>query len=87
MSLYTMSFIGMAPFGSLIAGWAATYIGAPNSLRISGVLCITAAIVFLKKLPELRKYIHPIYVQKDIIPQVAEGLDNVIHKPQASAPG
>jgi MFS family permease len=84
MSLYTMSFIGMAPFGSLIAGWAATYIGAPNSLRISGVLCIAAAIVFLKKLPELRKHIHPIYVQKGIIPQVAEGLDNVIHKPQAS---
>jgi MFS family permease len=74
MSLYTMSFIGMAPFGSLIAGSAATHIGAPNTLRISGVLCIAAAIVFLKKLPELRKHIHPIYVQKGIIPQVADGL-------------
>jgi MFS family permease len=74
MSLYTMSFIGMAPFGSLISGWAATHIGAPNTLRISGALCIIAAIVFFKKLPELRKHIHPIYVQKGIIPQVAEGL-------------
>jgi MFS family permease len=74
MSLYTMSFIGMASFGSLIAGSAATHIGAPNTLRISGLLCIVAAMVFLKKLPELRKHIHPIYVQKGIIPQVAAGL-------------
>jgi MFS family permease len=74
MSLYTMSFMGMAPFGSLIAGSAATHIGAPNTIRISGVLSLVAAIVFLKKLPELRKHIHPIYVQKGIIPQIAEGL-------------
>jgi MFS family permease len=78
MSLYTMSFIGMAPFGSLIAGWAATHIGAPNTIRIGGTLCIIAAIVFLKKLPELRKHIHPIYVQKGIIPQVAEGLGTAV---------
>ncbi len=74
MSLYTMSFIGMAPFGSLIAGSAATHIGAPNTLLISGLLCLAAAVVFLKKLPELRKHIHPIYTQKGIIPQVAAGL-------------
>jgi len=76
MSLYTMSFIGMAPFGSLIAGSAATHIGAPNTLRISGLLCIVAALVLLKKLPELRKHVHPIYVQKGIIPQVATGLSS-----------
>ena len=76
MSLYTMSFIGMAPFGSLMAGSAATHIGAPNTLRISGLLCIVAALVLLKKLPELRKHVHPIYVQKGIIPQVATGLSS-----------
>jgi MFS family permease len=73
MSLYTMSFIGMAPFGSLIAGSAATHIGAPNTLRISGLLCVVMAMAFLKKLPELRKYIHPIYIQKGIIPPLVAG--------------
>ena len=32
MSFYSMAFMGMAPFGSLLAGTAATRIGAPNDL-------------------------------------------------------
>lgn len=74
MSLYTMSFIGMAPFGSLIAGSAATHIGAPNTLRISGLLCLAAAAVFFKKIPALRQHISPFYAKKGILPQVAAGL-------------
>ena len=30
MSFYTMSFLGTAPFGSLLAGWLSTRIGAPR---------------------------------------------------------
>ena len=74
MSLYTMSFFGMATLGSLAAGSAATHIGAPNTLLISGLLSVGAAAIFLKQIPELRRHIHPIYAQKGILPQVAAGL-------------
>jgi MFS family permease len=74
MSLYTMAFMGMAPLGSLLIGSLAHSLSAPHALQISGVLCIAAAIVFATKLPTLRKWIHPIYVRKGIIPQVATGI-------------
>jgi MFS family permease len=74
MSLYSMSFIGMAPFGSLLAGTAAHIIGAPRTVLISGCLCILAAVLFSRKLPEIKKLIHPIYVRKGILPEVADGL-------------
>jgi len=74
MSLYTMAFIGMAPFGSLLAGSLAAKIGAPNTLFFGGVCCITGSLVFFWKLPFIRKKIHPVYVKKGIIPEVAEGL-------------
>ncbi len=38
MSLYTMTFLGMMPLGSLLAGFEATYLGAPWALRIGGVV-------------------------------------------------
>ncbi|MFA5363393.1 MAG: MFS transporter [Candidatus Omnitrophota bacterium] len=46
MSFYTMSFMGMVPFGSLLAGSAASTLGAPNTLFLGGVICIIGAVVF-----------------------------------------
>jgi MFS family permease len=46
LSFYTMSFLGMAPLGSLILGTAADAIGVANVLSISGAFCLTAGIVF-----------------------------------------
>jgi MFS family permease len=77
MSLYTMAFMGLAPFGSLLAGGIADIIGAPRTLQASGVLCLIAAIIFWRKLPRIRQEIHPIYIRKGIIPQVATGLGAV----------
>ena len=48
MSLFTMAFIGMAPFGSLIAGTLANAIGARNTLLIGGVSCLAGG----RSLPE-----------------------------------
>ena len=45
MSFYTMAFLGTAPFGSLLAGWLSTRIGAPQTVLLSGVLCIAAPLV------------------------------------------
>ena len=76
MSLYTMSIMGMAPLGSLIAGSAASKIGAPMTLIIGGSVCLLASIVFYKNLPALRKLVRPIYKKKGIIKEVAEGLQS-----------
>ena len=74
MSFFTMAFMGMSPFGNLIAGATADKIGAPNTVLISGGICIIGAIIFLTRLPSIRKIIHPIYVKMGIIPQVASGI-------------
>jgi hypothetical protein len=48
MSFYVVSFMGMAPFGSLLAGSVAGFIGVPNTIFIGGIVCILGAIFFLK---------------------------------------
>lgn len=55
MSIYSMSFIGMAPFGSLIAGAAAARIGAPAVLFIGGALCVMVAAVFRSRSVYIRR--------------------------------
>jgi MFS family permease len=67
MSLYAMAIRGMAPFGSLLVGSAASKIGAPNTLMISGLLCILGSTLFAKKLPVLREMVRPIYVRMDLL--------------------
>ncbi len=67
MSLYTMSFLGTIPFGSLLAGFLANHIGATNTLIIDGIACILGSIFFLRQLPDLRRSIRPIYEQKGIL--------------------
>ncbi len=46
MSLFTMSFLGMAPFGSLLAGGLAGKIGAPRTLLLSGFCCVVGASIY-----------------------------------------
>ena len=67
MSLYTMAFMGIAPFGSLLAGGLAHSLGAPLTLLIGGVACIGAALVFASQLPMLREMVHPIYVKMGLL--------------------
>jgi MFS family permease len=74
MSFYSMAFQGMAPFGSLIAGAAASRIGAPYTLMIGGGICILGAALFALQLPRLRQMVHPIYVRIGILPELAKGI-------------
>jgi len=75
MSFYTMAFMGTAPFGSLLAGWLANIIGTPNTILFGGISCILGALIFTRKLPELRKLIRPIYVRLGfIVPEVSSGI-------------
>ncbi len=68
MSYYTMAFVGMAPFGSLLAGGLAHWVGAPVTLMITGAFCIAGAAWFATQLPKIRVHIRPIYRDLGILP-------------------
>jgi MFS family permease len=68
MSFYTVAFVGMAPFGSLLAGAMAHAVGAPRTVMLSGACCILGAIWFASRLKSIRKLIRPIYVNLGILP-------------------
>jgi MFS family permease len=46
MSLYTTVVMGVAPFGSLVAGSMATRFGEPHTIMVAGSGCILAGLVF-----------------------------------------
>ena len=54
MAVYSMMFMGMAPFGSFFAGAMADRIGAPITVAIGGVMCLVGAGLFAMRLPVLR---------------------------------
>jgi MFS family permease len=68
MSYYTMAFVGMAPFGSLLAGGLAHWIGAQHTVMVTGSVCIAGAAWFTVELPKVRKVMRPIYVEMGLIP-------------------
>ena len=72
MSYYTMAFVGMAPFGSLLAGALAHWIGAPETVMVSGVAVLAGAAWFWSRLQGIRKEMRPIYEQLGIISPLPE---------------
>ena len=54
MALYSMMFLGMAPFGALLSGILANLMGAPSTVALGGVVCIAGAVVFRLHLPKIR---------------------------------
>lgn len=75
MSLFTMVVMGAAPFGSLLAGALASQIGAPATLLLCGICCVSGSLLFTRVLPSLREMVRPIYVRKGIIPEVVSGVE------------
>ncbi|MBD2018895.1 MFS transporter [Leptolyngbya sp. FACHB-36] len=69
LSLFTMSFLGMAPFGNLLFGSLADRIGAPTTLTIGGSVCLIASALFSRELPKLRRLVQPIYERAGLLPQ------------------
>ena len=86
MSYYTMAFMGMAPFGSLLAGTMAHAIpstplwifsktmlaGAQWTVIINGLVVVLGAAWFATRLPALRVVVRPIYQEMGIIPAAQE---------------
>ncbi len=76
MSFYSMAFVGMAPFGSLLAGGLAHAVGAPLTVVLSGVCCVAGAAWFATRLPSIRKLIRPIYIDLGILPAVSAAIQD-----------
>jgi MFS family permease len=74
MSLYTMAFIGVAPFGSLLAGAFADRIGATITIATGGLVCLIGVLAFARRIPVFRELVRPIYQELGIIPEVASGI-------------
>jgi len=79
MSYYTMAFMGTTPFGSLIAGSLASKFGSPTTVLIGGGLCIVGGVIFTSKLPTFKKWVHPVYAQKGIIPEIVDGIQSAVN--------
>jgi MFS family permease len=66
MALYSMMFMGMAPFGALFAGWLAERYGAPMTVAIGGIVCVGSAGVFSLRLPALRNEARELIVAQEM---------------------
>jgi len=49
MSFFAVAIMGIAPFGSLVAGSMARHIGVPHTLLIGGICCILGGFAFARK--------------------------------------
>jgi MFS family permease len=74
MSLYTVAFLGMAPFGSLLSGILASRIGAAETVFAAGFACLAGAFFFSRHLSEIRERNRPIYVAKGLLGEVTRGI-------------
>jgi MFS family permease len=54
MAVYSMMFMGMAPFGALMAGILADRLGAPGTVAAGGAVCLVGAGLFYRQLPAWR---------------------------------
>jgi MFS family permease len=93
MSYYTMAFVGMAPFGSLLAGVMAHAIpetrawivggpllaGAQWTVIFNGAVVVLGSAWFFTRLPQLRRSVRPIYQELGIIPSAKEMAAEQVH--------
>ncbi len=72
VSIYMMSFLGVAPLGALLAGVLAERIGPPATLALGGAFSLAAAFLYWINLPKIRAAIRPVYEKLGIVPRADE---------------
>ena len=72
MSYYTVSFIGTAPLGSLLAGWLAHTIGAPWTVVATGACTLVAAGWYATVLPRMDAMVKPVFAKMEAVRSVNE---------------
>jgi MFS family permease len=61
MSLYTVAFLGMSPFGAIAAGALADRIGVAATLTACGICCAVAGLRLARRRAEIGAHVVPIY--------------------------
>jgi MFS family permease len=54
MAVYSMMFMGMAPFGALLSGVIAQHMGAPLTVRLGGIVSLVGGATFALRWPGMR---------------------------------
>ncbi|BBB90945.1 MAG TPA: MFS transporter [Methylomusa anaerophila] len=67
MSLYILSFGGIAPFGSLLGGYLAEFIGVSATFLTCGAICLAGIAAFAYARPVWRSHAEPIFRDKGLI--------------------
>ena len=77
MAYYSMCFVGSSALGSLFWSHIAKMITLSWCMLICSTICLITAIIFEKFRPVVRLHSHPIYVEKGIIQEIAQGIGEV----------
>ena len=67
MSYYTVAFVGMLPFGSLLSGGLAHVIGAPHTMLLTGSCVLLGGVLFLTQRKAVRGAMRPRYEELGIL--------------------
>jgi MFS family permease len=91
MSVYSMMFMGMAPFGALLSGAVAHRIGAPRTVAMGGAIVLAGALLFHSQIPKLRAHARRLMLANDAVgplaPDAAPSDDAVESSDHAVPPG
>lgn len=74
MSFYAMAFMGMTPFGSLLAGSLGKMIGVRYTVMTGGILCILGAFYFYKDIHSAKNVMHK--AGKGMTPEMETGIES-----------
>ena len=66
MAVYSMMFMGMAPFGALLGGGLADRLGAPITVSIGAIACIGGAAIFGMHLPKIRTEARQLIIEQTV---------------------
>lgn len=72
MGLYSMAFVGMSPFGSLMLGQLAAHLGPRGAVATGASCLLLASIAFRVHLPRLREQVRSRF--PDLFPEAAPAL-------------
>jgi MFS family permease len=67
MSLYTVAFLGISPFGGLTAGALSDLIGPRATLTLGGLGCALAVFTLLRKRPAITAQMRPVYEKLGLV--------------------
>lgn len=74
MSLYTVAFMGMAPFGSLLAGWTASRLGVAHTMSLNGLFLLAGTAAFASRMKIITAHAAPAYSRLALGAEAAQEL-------------